>query len=275
VLSHEEKDVFLTLSHLTQLAARLEDRRRVAPPALREQPTIRRSHPMPSTLLDDSFIPDQPTHPQGAEFFAQVTGMLDGKSKDPAKVEAALAGWDELIEHIAAELYRIGSMLLGEGEETIGIIEQVVTHADISACEDHVAARHSSRLLLAAEAIGVLHDRDASALAAPEAGDSGPASCIEDDELDAAGVSAAELEAMLTGPDNHRLRNWLEGLAVSQRVIFVLRGVAVLNSAEVAGLLGEHGGPAAQDWTPDAVRSGFRQALCSLASQLLHASNTR
>ncbi len=48
---------------------------------------------MPSTLLDDSFIPDQPPHPQGAEFFAQVTGMLDGKNpKIPRRSSAALAG---------------------------------------------------------------------------------------------------------------------------------------------------------------------------------------
>jgi DNA-directed RNA polymerase specialized sigma24 family protein len=68
---------------------------------------------------------------------------------------------------------------------------------------------------------------------------------------------------MITGPDNHRLRNWLESLSLSLRVIFVLRAVAALSSTEVAGLL---------DWPPDAVRSIFRQALCSLASQLLQAS---
>jgi hypothetical protein len=85
-------------------------------------------------------------------------------------------------------------------------------------------------------------------------------------------VTPAELEEMLSGSDRHRLRDWLEGLPVSLRVIFVLRAVGGLSSAEVAGVLAEHGGPGAQDWTPDGVRSGFRQALCSLATQLLHAS---
>jgi hypothetical protein len=50
--------------------------------------------------------------------------------------------------------------------------------------------------------------------------------------------------------------------------------VAGLSAAETAGLLAEHGGPQAANWTPDAVRELFRQGLCSLASQVLHASHT-
>jgi hypothetical protein len=80
---------------------------------------------------------------------------------------------------------------------------------------------------------------------------------------------------MITGPERHRLRVWLEGLSVSIRVVFVLRAVASLSSAEVAGLLAEHGGQEAEDWTPDAVRGTFRQGLCSLASQLIHATATK
>jgi len=165
-------------------------------------------------------------------------------------------------------------MLLGEGEETIQLIERVVAGVDLPACKDHVEARHTSRLLLAAEAIAVLKRRDPGALAVSEE-ESGPVSCIEDDDLSAAGVTPAELEEMLSGSDRHRLRDWLEGLPVSLRVIFVLRAVAGLSSAEVAGVLAEHGGAKAQDWTSDGVRSGFRQALCSLATQLLQASAAR
>jgi hypothetical protein len=40
-------------------------------------------------------------------------------------------------------------------------------------------------------------------------------------------------------------------------------------------LLAEHGGSEAQDWNPESVRSVFRQALCSLASQLIQASAAR
>jgi hypothetical protein len=235
---------------------------------------------MPSNTisLDGNFVPEEPLHPKGAEFFEQVSEMLDGQPKEPAVVEAALIQWDGLLETIATELYRISSMLLGEGEEAIGLIENVVANIDLHACSNHSEARHRSRLLLAADAISVLRERDSAANSlslAASAEEFGPSSCIEDDDLSAAGVTPDELEHMISGPDSHRLRDWLEGLSVSLRVIFVLRAVAGLSSGELAALLAEHGGPAAENWTPDGVRSSFRQALCSLASQLIHATATK
>jgi len=37
-------------------------------------------------------------------------------------------------------------------------------------------------------------------------------------------------------------------------------------------MLAEHGGKGAEGWNADAVREFFRQGLCSLASQLIHAT---
>jgi hypothetical protein len=59
------------------------------------------------------------------------------------------------------------------------------------------------------------------------------------------------------------------------RTVFVLRAVAGLSAVETASLLKAHGGPQAASWTPEATREVFRQGLCSLASQLLHASAER
>jgi hypothetical protein len=56
------------------------------------------------------------------------------------------------------------------------------------------------------------------------------------------------------------------------RTVFVLRAVAGFCAFETAELLAAHGGPLAAGWNADAVRSVFRQGLCSLASQLLQAS---
>jgi DNA-directed RNA polymerase specialized sigma24 family protein len=232
------------------------------------------SNPSLPNSLTSGFVREEPLHPENAAFFEQVTGLLDGQPKDPAAVEAALTGWDGVLERIAADTYRVASMLLGEGEEAIGLIERVVAEVDLKACNTPAEARHSSRLQMAADAIAILGQRDAAALAAP-ADASGPSSCIEDDDLEAAGVTPDELEEMISGPEAYRLRNWIEGLSVSLRVIFVLRAVAGLSSPEIAGLLAGHGGQAAEDWTPDAVRATFRQALCSLASQLIHATATK
>jgi DNA-directed RNA polymerase specialized sigma24 family protein len=114
--------------------------------------------------------------------------------------------------------------------------------------------------------------RDAATLAAPQ-GLEHAATCIADDELDAAGVSGEELERMMGGPDRDRVRAWLESLAPVSRTIFVLRAVAGLAPEETADLLKTHGGPQAATWTADAVREIFRQGLCSLASQVLHEAH--
>jgi hypothetical protein len=226
--------------------------------------------PSNSPSPDQTIIAEEQLAP-GSAASSNESEMQRGKSRKP---EAEPAGGDALLEKIAAELYGISSMLLGEGEEAVGLIEGVVANVDLPTCCDTAEARRKARLLLAADAITLLGQRDSSALAAP-CDDSGPAGCIEDDDLSAAGVTPDELERMITGPERHRLRDWLEGLSDSLRVIFVLRAIAALNSVEVAGLLSEYGGSAARGWTPEAVRSNFRQALCSLASQLIHATATK
>lgn len=219
---------------------------------------------MPSnpTSFENAFAAEEPLHPRGATSSGGTTEIRDGQANKAKAPQAANSHGDVLLEKIAGEIYGIASMLLGEGEEAIGLIERVVTNADLPTCCDQAEARHKARLLLAADAITVLGQRDSASLAAP-LDDSGPAGCIEDDDLSAAGVTPDELEQMIAGPESHRLRDWLEGLSVSLRVIFVLRAVAALSSVEVAGLLAKYGGPKAAEWTPEAVRGGFRQALCS------------
>ena len=108
-------------------------------------------------------------------------------------------------------------------------------------------------------------------LAAPE-GIEPSGGCIEDDDLEAAGVSRVELEQMMAGPERNRVRNWLENLPADMRTIFALRAVAGFTAPETAALLVENGGPQAAGWTDDGVRAVFRQGLCSIASQLIQAS---
>jgi hypothetical protein len=118
----------------------------------------------------------------------------------------------------------------------------------------------------------MLTARDASGLAAP-LGLAHATTCIEDDDLDAAGVSGQEFERLIGGPDRDRVRTWLESLPTGMRTIFVLRAVAGFSTVDTAALLRRHGGPQAAGWDADAVRELFRQGLCSLASQVLHAAN--
>lgn len=76
---------------------------------------------------------------------------------------------------------------------------------------------------------------------------------------------------MLGGPDRESVKSWIESLPTEMRVVFVLRAVAGFTADDTAAMLAEHGGKGAEGWNADAVREVFRQGLCSLASQLIHA----
>jgi hypothetical protein len=219
-----------------------------------------------------SLIPERPMPEHAQEFATRMHGLLDGQPKDDETVSEAFEGLDEMFDLIAAGMYSIASMLVGEGEDSIRLVETAVANAVILPGQDPAEGRNSSRRALCAAALDILAARDPSSLAAPQ-GLEHAVTCIEDDELDAAGVSSEELERMIAGPDRDLVRNWLESLPVVLRTIFVLRAVAGMTTAETARLLEQHGGPQAAGWTAEAVRELFRQGLCSLASQVLHAAH--
>jgi DNA-directed RNA polymerase specialized sigma24 family protein len=228
---------------------------------------------MPNESISTSHvsIPPQPI-PEGAKDFSdRVRGLLDGQAKDEATVAQALEGMDALLDAIAAGLYSLASMLVGEGEDSVRLVETAVATTDVSACEDPVEGRKNSRRALSKAALQMIAQRNPACLAAPE-GIEPAGGCIEDDDLDAAGVSSFELQQMMSGPDRDRVRNWLESLPVDLRTVFALRAVAGFTAPETAALLAEYGGPKAAGWTADGVRSIFRQGLCSIASQLIQAS---
>src|ERR1700744_1694774 len=199
--------------------------------------------------------------PEGAEEFKRtMTNLLDGKEKDEATVERAFEGQDEMFDLIAAKLYSIASMLVGEGEESIQLVESAIANSEVRCCDTTAQAGLSSKRVLAREALGRISAKDGEALAFPE--DLAHAqTCIEDDDLDAASEHGEEFERAIAGPDRERVRTWLESLPASMRVIFTLRAVAGIPANETAALLAAYGGPKAAGWTADAVREIFQQAL--------------
>jgi hypothetical protein len=222
---------------------------------------------------NESLIPSQPIPAEAHAFSKRMGGLMDGKPKDDATVAQAFEGMDEMLDLIAAALYNLASMLVGEGEDSVRLVETAVATAEVSACHDPMKGRQSSRRALCAAALDVLEERKPGSLAPPP-GLNPAATCIENDDLDAAGDSGKELLRMLAGPDRDRVRNWLANLGTVPRTIFVLRAVAGFSAADTAALLTEHGGPKAAEWSADAVSEFCRQGLCSLASQLIQASNT-
>ncbi len=226
-----------------------------------------KENPTPSSSL----IPPQPVPQDAADFARRVQSLLDGQPHDEATVEEAFEGMDGMFDRIAAGLYSMASMLVGEGEDSIRVVETAVATAEVSACPNAEEARRSSRRALAIAAVELIAKRDPASLAAP--GELERAvTCIEDDDLDAAAEAREDMERMIAGPDRDRVRNWLEGLPTAVRTIYVLRAVAGFTASETAELLEAHGGPLAPGWSADEVRELFRQGLCSLASQLIHAT---
>lgn len=218
-----------------------------------------------------SLIPPQPI-PEGAQAFNErVQGLLDGQPKDEATVAQALEGMDAIVERIAAGLYTLASMLVGEGEDSIRMVETTIATVPVTGMRDPGEARRNCRHALCAAAIELLSQRSPEALAAPQNKRSS-GGCIDDEDLDAAAESRVEFERMIAGPDRDRVRRWLADLRADQRSVFVLRVAAGFNAQESAELLAAHGGPQAAEWTADAVSEVFRLALCSLASQVLQAS---
>ncbi|MFP5209985.1 MAG: RNA polymerase sigma factor [Acidobacteriota bacterium] len=222
----------------------------------------------------ESLIPPQPI-PEGAQAFSkQVHSLLDGRPKDDATVAKAFDGMDDMFDRIAAGLYTLASMLVGEGEESVRLVEKAVATTEVSPCDDPLQARKRCRTALCGAALDTIVRRDAGSLAAPQ-GFEAAGGCIEEDDLESAGVSREELERMIAGPDRDRVRQWLAQLSTELRTVFVLRAVAGFTAAETAGMLAGHGGERAAGWTAQAVRELFRQALCSLASQLIQNSAAR
>lgn len=230
--------------------------------------------PQNSPTVSSSLIPPQPVPAEAAAFARQVHDFMDGQPKDDATLERAFEGMEGMFDIIAAGLYTMASMMVGEGEDSIQLVETAVANAELSLCIEPEQARQGSRRALVTAALQLIADRDVTSLAAP-VGLEPVVTCIEDDDLDAAGVSREELERMIAGPDRDRVRNWLESLPTALRTIFVLRAVAGFTASETAELLEVNGGPLAMGWTAEAVRELFRQALCSLASQLIHATAVR
>ncbi|HMG86306.1 MAG TPA: hypothetical protein VK574_11195 [Terracidiphilus sp.] len=219
----------------------------------------------------DGLIPQQPIPAGVEEFSKKVSSLLDGRPKDEETVNRTLEGMDDLLDTIAAGLYSMASMLVGEGEDSIGLVETAVARTDISSRGDAGESRRNSRKALCTAAIELIAERKPGSLAAPE-GLEHAATCIEDDDLESAGISREELEHMLAGPNRESVKKWIESLGTPTRVIFVLRAVAGLTADETAALLAGHGGLRAVGWNAEAVREIFRQGLCSLASQLIHAT---
>ena len=179
------------------------------------------------------------------------------------------------VQGMAAELFQLASLLMGEQSRALQLIESSLASMAIDPCLDPEAAKEQARgrvLRGALLALSAAQPRAFSTVASTGASD-GP--CLQGDDLEAAGVTPSQLRGWLEQqgrPEWKRgMRASLEELPLLQRTIFVQRAVLGQGNEAAASLLREAGGAEAAGWTPQSVGEIFRQALCSLATSLAHA----
>jgi DNA-directed RNA polymerase specialized sigma24 family protein len=177
-------------------------------------------------------------------------------------------------QETAVELYQLAALMLGDEGAAASLVESTVTDVDVDPCASEDAAVDTAKHYLVEAAVARMNEADPGAFAAPEPA-SGPATCIEDDDLSAAGISAGQIAELLKSAGNGReLRIWLGQLPAAHRAIFVQRAVLGWNNDATAASLA-NGSGAKPAWSAAQVGETFRQALCSLANSLVHAEAQR
>jgi hypothetical protein len=178
----------------------------------------------------------------------------------------------------AVELYKLAALMLGDEGEALELVESTVADVEVDPCAEEDGAVDTARHHLIETAIARMNQVDPRAFAVP-APTGGPASCIEDDDLAAAGISAAQIAELINGAANvagsgDRLRTWLNELPRAQRAIFVQRAVLGWDNGVTAAALAKGVGTQ-PGWSAAQVGESFRQALCSLANALVHSEAER
>jgi DNA-directed RNA polymerase specialized sigma24 family protein len=211
--------------------------------------------------MEDDKITDQPTVcptvPQEMRMNEQDLGLV-------AEARELMA------EDTALQLFQIAALMLGDEQEAVSLVEEVVAKVEADPCAEGTVAYAEARTFLVRAAVQRMAGLYPEAFAVPTS-QPADAVCIETDDLGAAGLSGDQFGALISGAGRAGMREWLERLAPALRAIFVLRAVAGQDGEQTAESLRQSGARGAQAWRRDQVGAAYRQALCSLATCLMSA----
>jgi hypothetical protein len=183
--------------------------------------------------------------------------------------EAPCSGSEAVLtaEEAAMEMYRFAALMLGNESEALRLVENTVNTFEIDPCANPAAATGLVRDRVLEGALEIMHRQDPASFAEVPA--PGPGTCLEEEDHGASLVGD-EVAVLLARAGRGSLRDWLDRLSQAQRAVFVQRAVLGQDNAATATAINRFARPAV--WTADAVGRLFRQALCSLASSLVHAA---
>jgi DNA-directed RNA polymerase specialized sigma24 family protein len=179
-----------------------------------------------------------------------------------------------IAQDTAARLFQTAALLLGNESEAVTLVEETIAGVEVDPCADAASGQVLVQNHLVQAAIHKLSQREPSSFAVAAGNQNESASCIEGDDISESGISAAQLSFLLEGEGRQQLRNWLEHLPSAQRTVFVARAMLGQDNAATAASMRAGGGASAAGWSPEKVSDVFRQALCSLATSLIHSGAT-
>ncbi|HEX3660361.1 MAG TPA: hypothetical protein VHU89_02960 [Acidobacteriaceae bacterium] len=169
-------------------------------------------------------------------------------------------------ENAAVEMYRFAALMLGDEAEAVRLVEDTVASVEIDPCADPRATKGMVRDRVLDGALAIMHQQDPVSFGDLPPAEPG-AGCIDDDG--APSLSSEQLSELMAGAGRGPLREWLNRLTQAQRAVFVQRAVLGRTNADTAKAINRIAPPAV--WSAEAVGRLFRQALCSLASALVHS----
>jgi DNA-directed RNA polymerase specialized sigma24 family protein len=211
--------------------------------------------------MEDDKITDRPT----------VCPMVPEEMRMNEQDLGPVAEARELMaEDTALQLFQIAALMLGDEQEAVSLVEEVVAKVEADPCAEGKLAYAEARTLLVRTAVQRMAGLYPEAFVVPTL-QPADAVCIETDDLGAAGLSGDQFGALISGAGRAGMREWLERLAPALRTIFVLRAVAGQDGEQTAESLRQSGATGAQAWRRDQVGTAYRQALCSLATCLMIA----
>jgi DNA-directed RNA polymerase specialized sigma24 family protein len=174
-----------------------------------------------------------------------------------------------MAEDTAVQLFQIAALMLGDEQEAVSLVEETVARVETDPCAEATVAYAEARSLLVRTAMQRMAGLYPEAFAGPVPDPTEADSCIETDDLGAAGLTGEQFGALFSGAGRAGMREWLDRLAPALRAVFVLRAVAGQDGEQTAESLRQSGARGAQAWRRDQVRTAYRQALCSLATCLV------
>jgi hypothetical protein len=204
----------------------------------------------------------------------------------------------EKVGEAAANLFQLSVLLLSNEEEAVSAVESFAAKLEVNKsgdCKSSIVrmtnddgstlemvvtkendqhARLESKRRIVAESLKRIAARGTNLLAVPDAAAKVRKECADCEDLSSSGISPSEFVDLMHGTRREQVRQWLDGLDPTTRIVFVLRASAGFSSAETVKLLTANGGSAARGWTPSAVSNVFRAGLCSLAAQVIHGAVT-